>query len=124
MGNASRGSGTLGLVSSLTPSAFRAEAALAWTALSSGTRWAEVALLPGRGTLYRIQGEPGSRFPPHTHRGGEEVYVLAGDYADDSGTYRGGDYLRYPPGSRHEPWTAGGCDLLVIWWDAPEPAVG
>ena len=92
--------------------------ALRWKYLGSGTRWARLHRLANGGTVYRIQGDAGSTFPAHTHHGGEEVFVMSGDYSDESGSYAAGAYLSYPPGSHHEPMTFGGCDLLVIWWRA------
>lgn len=95
---------------------------LAWRELAPGSRLAVLQRLPNGGRICRIQGAPGSTFPAHTHWGGESVYVLSGDYTDPSGTYQAGDWLVYAPDSSHEPWTIGGCDLLVIAWGSP-PAV-
>lgn len=50
-----------------------------------------------------VRYEPDSRFPPHTHGGGEEILVLAGEFADEHGTYPAGTYLRNPIGTRHTP---------------------
>jgi anti-sigma factor ChrR (cupin superfamily) len=56
---------------------------------------------------------PGSHFPTHEHGGGEEVFVLAGEFADEHGVYPTGSYLRNPPGTRHAPRSGPGCLLFV-----------
>lgn len=55
----------------------------------------------------------GARFPVHTHDLGEEIIVLAGEFADEHGVYPAGCYIRNPPGSSHAPFTAAGCTLFV-----------
>ena len=56
---------------------------------------------------------PGSVQPAHEHVGGEEVFVIDGDLADEAGQYRAGDWLRYPDGSRHAVSSKAGCLLYV-----------
>jgi len=58
----------------------------------------------------------GSRFPRHSHPGGEEILVLSGTFSDASGDYPAGWYLRNPPGSSHQPWSAEGALILVKLW--------
>ncbi len=85
--------------------------------------------LPGvtRRMLDRVGGEvaratsivryaAGSRFDAHGHPGGEEIMVLEGVFSDEHGDYPAGTYLRNPPGSRHAPFSAGGCTLFVKLW--------
>lgn len=85
--------------------------------------------MPGveRRMLDRIGGEvaratsivryaPGSRFPAHTHGGGEEFLVLEGVFQDERGDYPAGTYVRNPPTSRHTPGAAAGCVILVKLW--------
>ena len=60
-----------------------------------------------------VRYAPGSRFAAHTHPLGEEIFVLSGVFADESGEYPAGTYLRNPPGSRHAPFSTDGCELLV-----------
>jgi anti-sigma factor ChrR (cupin superfamily) len=40
---------------------------------------------------------------PHTHPGGEEIYVVSGSIRDENGHYPAGTWLRMPPGSSHTP---------------------
>lgn len=85
--------------------------------------------MPGveRRMLDRIGGEvarattlvryaPASRFSPHTHDGGEELFVLEGIFSDEHGSFPAGCYIRNPPTSRHTPNSMPGCVLLVKLW--------
>lgn len=56
---------------------------------------------------------PGTRVAEHEHPGGEEVYVISGTLADAQGTYEQGAWLRFPDGSRHQPYSDEGCTLYV-----------
>ena len=44
------------------------------------------------------------RFVPHTHVGGEEIFVLSGTFQDEYGTYPAGTWIRSPHLSTHHPW--------------------
>lgn len=50
-----------------------------------------------------IRMEPGCSYPPHRHRGIEEVFILQGGYRDQRGEHRAGDYLVNEPDSDHSP---------------------
>ncbi|WP_097460588.1 cupin domain-containing protein [Mangrovitalea sediminis] len=57
---------------------------------------------------------PQSAFPAHTHGGGEEFLVLAGEFADEHGRYPAGTYVRNPIGTRHAPRIGkDGAQILV-----------
>jgi anti-sigma factor ChrR (cupin superfamily) len=43
------------------------------------------------------------------YAGGAELFVLEGEFADESGRYGPGCWLRFPPGSAHRPHTRAGC---------------
>lgn len=58
----------------------------------------------------------GSRFPAHTHGGGEEFIVLDGVFQDEHGDYPPGSYVRNPPGTSHTPGSAAGCTIFVKLW--------
>ena len=83
------------------------------------TKFEGLEMLP----LYREDGYPedihltrfiaGAQFPEHTHRGGEEIFVLDGVFSDEAGDHRAGSWLRYPIGSSHSDWTAEGCLIYV-----------
>ncbi len=88
-----------------------------------GGKWEDGG--PGRKVqwLYREEGypesmrlvrlDPGAQVPEHDHPGGEEVFVLEGDIADENGRYKSGDWLRLPPGSRHSITSQRGAHLYV-----------
>ncbi len=59
-----------------------------------------------------VRWQPGTRFPLHSHPGGEEIFVLEGVFEDDQGAYPAGTWLRNPPGSHHGPFSHSGC---LIW---------
>lgn len=60
--------------------------------------------------LMRLQ--PGTVLPTHDHPGGEELFVLEGELADQNGRYPKGTWLRNPPGSSHTVRSEQGC---TIW---------
>lgn len=60
-----------------------------------------------------VRWAPGTRFTMHQHWGGEEILVLDGTFADEHGRYPAGSWLRNPHGSRHTPFSAEGCTILV-----------
>ena len=86
--------------------------------------WQRTAL-PGQDIqpLYRQHGFPetmrltrlarNSETPPHDHPNGAEIFVLSGGYEDNTGRYREGDWIRYPPGSRHAMSAKEGCTFYL-----------
>jgi anti-sigma factor ChrR (cupin superfamily) len=73
--------------------------------------------LPGHGELqvlplHEYPGEQvalvrwpaGAQFQPHSHVGGEEIYVIEGELIDEFGRYPAGTWIRSPHGSRHNPY--------------------
>lgn len=60
-----------------------------------------------------VRYAPGSRFPAHSHPGGEEILVLSGVFSDEDGDYPEGGYLRNPPGSSHTPSSRDGATIFV-----------
>jgi anti-sigma factor ChrR (cupin superfamily) len=61
-------------------------------------------------TLMRIPQN--TRFRPHQHFGGEEVYVLSGAILDEYGCYPAGTWMRNPHNSEHCPYVE---VETVIW---------
>ncbi len=49
---------------------------------------------------------------PHTHPGGEEIFVVSGRIRDEHGEYGAGSWLRQPPGSAHCPVA---LEDAVLW---------
>ena len=60
-----------------------------------------------------MKWQPGTDFPLHRHEGGEEVFILSGEFYDELGKYHQGCWIRNPAGSSHQPATAEGCLMLV-----------
>jgi anti-sigma factor ChrR (cupin superfamily) len=60
-----------------------------------------------------VRWAPGTRFPEHSHVGGEEILVLEGTLQDELGTYPAGTWIRSPAWSRHQPWSAHGALIYV-----------
>ncbi len=61
-----------------------------------------------------VRYAPNSTFPAHAHGGGEEILVLAGEFADEHGRYPAGTYLRNPVGTSHAPRVgAEGAEIFV-----------
>lgn len=46
----------------------------------------------------------GEHFQPHTHWGGEEIFVIKGELADEHGRYPQGTWIRSPHQSQHDPY--------------------
>jgi anti-sigma factor ChrR (cupin superfamily) len=70
-------------------------------------------------TLALIAMALGCGYPPHRHRGAEEVFVVQGGYRDERGEYLAGQCVRYEDGSAHGPVAIDGagaetCVLLAL----------
>lgn len=60
-----------------------------------------------------MKWQPDTSLPRHRHDGGEEVFILSGEFCDEQGEYEKGTWLRNPAGSTHQPSTRKGCLMLV-----------
>ena len=60
-----------------------------------------------------VRWAPGTRFNPHRHYGGEEIYVLDGVFEDEYGRYPAGSWIRSPHMSAHCPYSIEGCTIFV-----------
>jgi anti-sigma factor ChrR (cupin superfamily) len=52
-----------------------------------------------------VRWAPHTRFHPHSHWGGEEIFVLNGIFRDEHGYYPAGSWIRSPHLSTHTPFT-------------------
>jgi anti-sigma factor ChrR (cupin superfamily) len=58
---------------------------------------------------------PGAEYPPHSHAGVEELYLLDGELCIDSKTLYPGDYNRAEPGTADDRvWSETGCTCVLI----------
>lgn len=53
----------------------------------------------------------GETFQPHTHAGGEEIYVMSGEFIDENGRYPAGTWIRSPHISNQNPYVE--VDTLI-----------
>lgn len=61
-----------------------------------------------------VRYAPNSTFSAHVHGGGEEFFVLEGEFADEHRTYPEGSYVRNPIGTSHSPRVGDqGCIIFV-----------
>lgn len=51
-----------------------------------------------------VKWPEGERFVPHSHYGGEEIFVLKGEFIDEYGRYPKGTWMRSPHLSTHHPY--------------------
>ncbi len=88
---------------------------------TGSARW-----LPGQGNLqvlplHEFDGQHAAlvmwpakeRFQPHVHVGGEEIYVISGEFIDEHGRYPAGTWLRNPHMSKHYPYVEKETVILV-----------
>lgn len=59
-----------------------------------------------------VKWPAGERFQPHVHFGGEEIYVISGEFIDEYGHYPAGTWIRSPHMSEHFPYVE---TETVIW---------
>ncbi|HVZ44241.1 MAG TPA: cupin domain-containing protein [Ramlibacter sp.] len=58
---------------------------------------------------------PGADYPPHTHRGVEELHLLAGELWIDGRKLMPGDYNRAEPGTGDKRvWSESGCTCMLV----------
>ena len=63
-----------------------------------------------------VRYDPGSKFSPHVHAGGEEFLVLDGVFQDEHGDFPVGTYVRNPINTSHTPASEPGCEIFVKLW--------
>lgn len=55
----------------------------------------------------------GEHFLPHVHAGGEEIFVISGEFIDEHGRYPAGSWIRSPHMSKHDPHVEVDTTILV-----------
>lgn len=86
----------------------------------SGTPGIQVKILrrgPGGDPLtFLARLAPGAIYPAHPHPMEEECLVIEGDFISNGESFGPGDYIRFPPASRHaETTTKNGCVILLTY---------
>ena len=59
-----------------------------------------------------VRWPAGEHFQAHTHFGGEEIYVISGEFIDEYGRYPQGTWIRSPHLSKHFPFVE---QETLIW---------
>ncbi|MGH7299445.1 MAG: cupin domain-containing protein [Candidatus Rokuibacteriota bacterium] len=65
--------------------------------------------------------EPGATIPRHRHIGDEQIYVIEGGVADDTGVCTAGNYARRPPGCVHTVTSPTGALVIAMTSGPTEP---
>ncbi len=60
-----------------------------------------------------VRWPAGEKFQPHRHWGGEEIYVIKGEFIDEHGRYPQGSWIRSPHLSLHAPYVEQETIILV-----------
>ena len=68
----------------------------------------------GRHKAVLIRYTPGSVIARHRHIGDEQIWVLEGEVADDTGVCAAGNYARRPPGCVHTVTSAAGALVFAV----------
>jgi anti-sigma factor ChrR (cupin superfamily) len=61
-----------------------------------------------------VKWAPFTKFQPHGHYGGEEIFVISGTFYDEHGNYPAGTWLRSPHLSQHTPYTEDDGALIYV----------
>ena len=61
-----------------------------------------------------VKWAPFTKFQPHGHYGGEQIYVINGTFYDEHGSYPAGSWLRSPHLSQHHPFTKDDGALIYV----------
>lgn len=66
----------------------------------------------GTESVALVHWPAGEKFNRHVHPGGEEIYVIKGEFIDEHGSYPAGTWIRSPHMSRHTPYVN---EETLIW---------
>jgi anti-sigma factor ChrR (cupin superfamily) len=61
-----------------------------------------------------VKWAPNTMFKAHTHWGGEEIFVISGEFHDEHGAYPAGSWIRNPHKSKHTPFTRDEGALIYV----------
>lgn len=67
----------------------------------------------GTENIALVKWPKGEKFIPHTHFGGEEIFVLSGEFIDEHGDYPKYTWIRSPHLSQHFPYVKEETIILV-----------
>ena len=75
----------------------------------------------GRHKAVLMRYTPGAVIARHRHIGDEQIWVLEGEVADDTGVCTAGNYARRPPGCVHTVTSPTGALVLAVISGPTEP---
>jgi anti-sigma factor ChrR (cupin superfamily) len=75
----------------------------------------------GRHKAVLMRYAPGAVIPRHRHIGDEQIWVLEGEVADDTGVCTAGNYARRPPGCVHTVTSPAGALVFAVISGPTEP---
>lgn len=93
---------------------------LAWEERRPGVFW-KVLHRDGDRQTVLVRYAPGATIPRHRHLGEEQIFVMQGSVADDTGVCHAGDFARRPPGCVHTVRSPEGALVLAVISGATEP---
>lgn len=95
---------------------------LSWTQRLPGVFWKVLWEDPdGPHKAILMRYEPGATIPRHRHVGDEQIFVIEGSVADDTGACAAGNYARRPPGCVHTVTSPRGALVFVVTSGPTEP---
>jgi anti-sigma factor ChrR (cupin superfamily) len=88
---------------------------VAWVERRPGIFWKTLwEDAEGRHKAVLMRYSPGSVVPRHRHVGDEQIWVLEGSVADDTGVCAAGSYARRPPGCVHTVTSPQGALVFAV----------
>lgn len=94
-------------------------AARPWQERRPGVHW-KVLYEEGDRRTVLVRYDRGAVIPRHRHLGDEQIFVIEGSVADDTGTCLAGDYARRPPGCVHTVHSPDGALVLAVMMGGTE----
>ena len=86
-----------------------------WVERRPGVFWKVLWEDPdGQRKAILMRYEPGATIPRHRHVGDEQIFVLDGSVADDTGVCAAGNYARRPPGCVHTVVSQTGALVFAV----------
>jgi putative transcriptional regulator len=86
-----------------------------WKRVTKNISRAVVDIDDGLHQVELLKFEPNAKIPKHTHLGEEFTVVLEGDFSDDNGRYREGEFIVQDQSNEHQPVAGNaGCVCLAI----------
>lgn len=93
-----------------------------WIERRPGVFWKTLWEAPdGHPKAILMRYEPGATIPRHRHLADEQIFVLEGSVADDTGVCTAGNYARRPPGCVHTVSSPTGALVFVVTSGPAEP---